>query len=104
MPIYEFRCEACEHTFSLYVRTTTAPPPSQCRACGSPSLQRLFSSFAYLMTEQTRSSKLDPKYHQQVDAAMRKAPADSDPNYYLRKMVPFSHAKEVGESAPKHAS
>ncbi|HEY5866737.1 MAG TPA: zinc ribbon domain-containing protein [Candidatus Tectomicrobia bacterium] len=97
MPIYEFRCEVCEHTFSLYFRTATAPPPDQCRYCGSSNLQRLFSSFAYLMTEQTRASKLDPKYHKQVDAALSKAPADSDPNYYLRKMVPFSRAKEAGE-------
>lgn len=97
MPIYEFRCKACDSTFSLYFRTATASPPSQCRYCGSHILQRLFSSFAYLMAEQTKTSKLDPKYHKQVDAALAKAPADSDPNYYLRKMVPFSRAKEAGE-------
>ena len=39
-------------------------------------------------------SKLDPKYHKQVDAALAKAPSTSDPGHYVRKMVPFSQAKE----------
>lgn len=97
MPIYEFRCEPCGKTFSMYFQTSTASPPTPCRYCGSEAVQRLFSSFAYLMSEQTKQSKLDPRYQQRVDAALAKAPADTDPNHYLRKMVPFSQAKERGE-------
>jgi hypothetical protein len=57
----------------------------------------VMSSFAYLKSEQDKLSALDPGYHQQVDAALAKAPADTDPHYHLSKMVPFSQAKETGE-------
>jgi len=46
------------------------------------------------MSELDQMSKLDPKYHKQVDAALSKAPSTSDPGHYVRKMVPFSQAKE----------
>ena len=55
------------------------------------------SSFAYVKSEATKLSQLDPKYHKMVDKALANAPAESDPNYYMRKMVPFSSAPEKGE-------
>lgn len=97
MPLYEFRCQSCEKTSSIYFPTSTASPPLHCRHCGSQELQRLMSSFAYLMSEGDKLRQLDPKYHKRVDAALSKAPAASDPNHYLRQMVPFSRAKETGE-------
>ena len=43
MPIYEFRCHACDERFDE-LRSATAPPPD-CPRCGAPSAQRVLSSF-----------------------------------------------------------
>ncbi len=94
MPVYEFRCEPCRETSTIYFRTSTDLPAVQCRHCGSAAVQRILSSFASPTSELDKMSKLDPKYHKQVDAALAKAPAASDPHHYLRQMVPFSQAKE----------
>ena len=43
MPIYEYRCEACNHRFEALVRNADAPG---CPTCGSGSLERELSTFA----------------------------------------------------------
>ena len=43
MPIYEYRCEACEHRFETLVRGAETPV---CPTCGSATLAREFSTFA----------------------------------------------------------
>ncbi|MGQ4808101.1 hypothetical protein NKDENANG_01468 [Candidatus Entotheonellaceae bacterium PAL068K] len=95
MPVYEFRCEPCGYISSLYFRTSTVSPSIQCRHCGSDTVQRIFSSFASPTSDRDKMRQLDPKYHKQVDAALAKAPAASDPNYYLRQMVPFNRVQEA---------
>ena len=40
MPIYEYRCEACNHEFEALVRAAAAPA---CEKCSSPKLERLLS-------------------------------------------------------------
>ena len=97
MPIYEYRCRLCGNTSSFYLRTCSAALPSNCQHCDSPDIHRIFSSFAYVKSEATKLQQLDPKNHKMVDQALAKAPAGSDPNYYTRKMVPFSSAPEKGE-------
>jgi hypothetical protein len=57
-------------------------------------VERILSSFASPLSEADKTSRLDPKYHKMVDAAVGKAPSTSHPDHYLRKMVPFSQAKE----------
>lgn len=94
MPLYEFRCEACERISSIYFRTTASSPEVCCRHCGGDAMQRILSAFASPQSEQQKMDKLDPKYHRQVDAALAKAPAASHPDHYLSKMMPFSSAKE----------
>ena len=44
MPIYEYRCSACQCKVSIYVREFSASP--KCPSCGSGALSRLFSTFA----------------------------------------------------------
>ena len=44
MPIYEYRCDACQRKVSIYVRAPSASP--KCSSCGSNGLSRLFSTFA----------------------------------------------------------
>jgi putative FmdB family regulatory protein len=43
MPLYEYRCEACDHTFELLVRGNTE---LKCPACAGTQLERQFSVFA----------------------------------------------------------
>ena len=93
MPLYEFRCNACGQISSIYFRTSTDAPSVQCRHCGSRDIARILSTFASPLSEADKIARLDPKYQKQVDAALAKAPAPSDPKYYLRNMVPFNQAK-----------
>lgn len=41
MPIYEYRCEPCEHTFETLVRSSTDVP--RCPKCGTDHLHKEFS-------------------------------------------------------------
>lgn len=43
MPLYEYCCRACGHTFETLVRTSDTPA---CPACGATDLERLLSLFA----------------------------------------------------------
>jgi putative FmdB family regulatory protein len=44
VPIYAFRCDACEERFEELVRSSDDPPP--CPQCGSRDIVRLFSGFS----------------------------------------------------------
>jgi len=43
MPIYEYRCKACEEEFEVLVRSSTVPA---CPKCGSLEIDRLVSRIA----------------------------------------------------------
>ena len=55
MPIYEYRCQACGHTFELLVFKTTVPA---CPACRSEALERLISLPA-IKSETTHALAMD---------------------------------------------
>ena len=44
MPIYVFRCEACEERFEELMQSSDDPPP--CPKCGSGETIRLLSGFS----------------------------------------------------------
>lgn len=44
MPIYAYRCQACEERFEELVRASEDPPP--CSKCGSIDVVRLLSVFS----------------------------------------------------------
>ena len=44
MPIYEYRCSACDHAFEELVRS--ADERVACPACASPKVKRLLSVFS----------------------------------------------------------
>jgi putative FmdB family regulatory protein len=48
MPIYEYQCRACEHTFETTQRITESPL-KDCPVCHKPELERLISSTAFLL-------------------------------------------------------
>ena len=97
MPIYEYRCQDCSDVSSFYLRSYQSQQPSQCQHCEGANLRRIFSAFAYVKSEADKMAQLDPKYYKMVDQAISRSPKDTDPEHFLRKMVPFSQAKETGE-------
>jgi len=97
VPIYEYRCEGCRGVNSVYLRSFTAADPTECKLCGADSLYRIISRVAYIRSEMDKLEQLDPKYHKMVDEAIGRAPANSDPDYHMDRMVPFSQAREKGE-------
>ncbi len=46
MPIYEYRCGACNRRTSVFVRSISSPVTAACEHCGSKKLSRLVSKFA----------------------------------------------------------
>ena len=97
MPVYEYRCQQCREVSAFFLKTYGAEPQSGCKHCQSPDLQRIISSVAYLRSEADKFAQLDPKYGKMVDRALANAPSDTHPDHYVRKMVPFSRAKERGD-------
>ena len=43
MPLYEYRCKACGHTFEK-IQSFSAPDPSECPKCGGSPVERLLSA------------------------------------------------------------
>ena len=56
MPLYEYRCRACSHTFEALVRGSAKP--STCPACNATDLEQLISLFA-VDSASTRKSALE---------------------------------------------
>lgn len=46
MPIYEYRCLACKHRTSVFVRSVSSQARAKCEHCGSARLSRMMSKFA----------------------------------------------------------
>ena len=42
MPVYEYRCDACEHRFEEFLSSSTKPTPP-CPKCGSEKVTRWMS-------------------------------------------------------------
>ena len=49
MPVYEYRCNHCQHKVALYFRGFSETSPV-CPQCGGTDLNRLFSTFAVRKT------------------------------------------------------
>ncbi len=46
MPIYEYKCGACDHRFSVLQRMGEGNAHLVCEQCGAPKPAKQFSSFA----------------------------------------------------------
>ena len=97
MPIYEYRCQDCQSVNSVFLRSFSSATPTSCQFCAGDQLQRIISRVTHVRSESDKLSQLDPKYLKMVDQALGKAPTNSDPDYHMKNMVPFSQAKETGE-------
>lgn len=60
MPLYDYRCRACGHTFEALVRNDIAP--TECEKCHAADLERLPSVFAASSSEK-RQASADAKRH-----------------------------------------
>ena len=60
MPLYDFRCRACGHTFEALVRVNADGggdlPPAECPACHARDLERLPSVFAASSADKSRAA------------------------------------------------
>jgi putative FmdB family regulatory protein len=45
VPLYEFRCKACNHAFEQVCKTGTKENEITCPQCGKPEVRRRYSSF-----------------------------------------------------------
>lgn len=88
MPIYEYRCLACQKRSTVLVLSLANPPKASCTHCGSSQLERLLSRFAAPKSEEARLESLaDPSNLGGLD--------ENDPQSmerFMRKM-----GQEMGE-------
>ncbi|MCX7635050.1 MAG: zinc ribbon domain-containing protein [Syntrophales bacterium] len=45
MPLYDFQCPQCEHTFEAFVKINDTTAALACPACGAPGPRKLVSAF-----------------------------------------------------------
>lgn len=88
MPIYEYRCGACQRRFSVLTLRASERPRPKCPRCDSKRAERLMSRFAMPKSDEARLDRLaDPGSLGDLD--------ENDPRSmgkWMRKM-----GKEVGE-------
>ena len=89
MPIYEYRCDACNQKSDLLWRSFSPPDAIECNSCGGSETHRVISTVALRKSMKTQMSELDSKYDRMLDAADSQNPR-ADPNYYLNKATPLS--------------
>lgn len=51
MPIYEYRCEECDHRFEILQRLGQDAGGLSCPGCGAARLEKMFSTFAASATQ-----------------------------------------------------
>ena len=75
MPIYEYRCRACQHEFEAVVLPTGDPPA--CTACSGTDLERLISAFS-VSSDGTRQMNLNQARKQAKKIQRDKAVAEHE--------------------------
>ena len=53
MPVYEYRCEECNETFELFVRSAGKKGKPECPKCGSTEVKKAISLFGLGSTGQS---------------------------------------------------
>ena len=90
MPIYEYRCSACQRKVTILTLRASAEPDEVCDRCGSRDLTRLMSRFAMLRSEGDRLDDLaDPSALGDLD--------ENDPKSMARWMRKMG--RELGDDA-----
>jgi putative FmdB family regulatory protein len=88
MPIFEFLCHDCGRKMSALVLSRARVDEVRCKRCGSSNLEKLFSRFATVKSEESRLESLaDPSSIGGLD--------ENDPKSVARFMKRMG--KEMGE-------
>jgi putative FmdB family regulatory protein len=88
MPIYEFRCGRCQKKTTALVLVRERVSEVRCKFCGSDDLERLWSRFATVKSEEARMEALaDPSGLGDID--------ENDPKSMMRWMRRMG--QEMGE-------
>ena len=74
MPIYEYKCRACEHEFEALVLDAKTPP---CPQCESQEIERLVSQFA-VNSGDTRRLHLSSERQKNAKTLKEKSVADHE--------------------------
>ncbi|GAB4112606.1 MAG: zinc ribbon domain-containing protein [Roseiflexaceae bacterium] len=90
MPIYEYRCPACNGRFQKLVRGFSDPPGLACPRCGATEVKRAISRVAVLKSDESRAEAL-------ADPAMLTGLDEADPRSIARWAKKLG--KELGEEA-----
>jgi putative FmdB family regulatory protein len=96
VPIYAYRCGACELEFDRLIRRPHGVEPSECPKCGEDALKRKLASFATGHSELDGLQNLDPKYKQMVDDQMARTQY-GEPMEHIKKMTSFDAADDPGD-------
>lgn len=83
MPLYEFRCRRCGLATTRLGAISDAPRQVPCDACGAEA-RRIISSPAVHLAPGSKVARLDPRYDQLVDRAMRRTP-QADPERLINR-------------------
>lgn len=58
MPLYEYRCEECDHRFEILQRLGVGADGLSCPSCGQERLAKQFSTFAASGTQATSAAPM----------------------------------------------
>jgi putative FmdB family regulatory protein len=88
MPLYEFRCPACDGITTLRCAIAARPETVVCEHCGEANAARILSRSSVHRSSASKAARLDPKYDRMVDQAMRNT-SEADPDRILKRLKPF---------------
>jgi putative FmdB family regulatory protein len=98
MPTYDYKCDACDHSFELF-QSITEPVKKKCPQCGRPKLRRLFGTGAAVVFKGSGFYQTDYRSESYKKAA-EKEKKPSDGSGAEKK----SDSKSKTADAPKKAA
>jgi putative FmdB family regulatory protein len=93
MPVYEFRCPACDEITAVTCPIAARPDTVTCDHCGNAAATLIMSRPSVHLSSASKAARLDPKYDRRVDRAMRNTP-EADPDRILKRLKPFPKDSE----------
>ena len=83
MPLYEYRCPNCDTVSARLFTVREAPRHVPCPSCRVDA-GRIVSKPSVHLSAGAKVARLDPKYDQMVDRAMRRTPG-ADPDRLINR-------------------
>ena len=91
MPLYEYRCAGCGGVTGQLASVTEVAPTIECGHCRGRAV-RIVSRPSVHLSKRSKVARLDPKYDQMVDRAMRNT-AGSDPDRLINRRGDIAKGK-----------